>query len=215
MEMDIFCPRCTEPLRLTPKYPGDSGTCPSCKGLWLSWDSLDKKLLARIRRLSSVAPDLATSLADETWAPIFCVWCAATMGQRIYKGADSRNSGSGRGGRPVDVDIDECAEHGMWFDAGELEKLLDMSKARPARAGRRWDVDKTRKSLRNRTEPPPRGRRRGPPRPVQKPRPKRPSSPGKRPHSAPREIMDAVDEGFGALAMVLEVLEDALNNKKR
>ncbi len=106
------CPRCKEPLNL---YMGDDGQeydiCPKCNGMWLDRE----EFYVATRRY---ATQKQSKYKGEYLKPpdrglleyIPCVRCGKLMNRKNFK----RISG---------VIIDECKRHGVWLDAGELEKI--------------------------------------------------------------------------------------------
>jgi Zn-finger nucleic acid-binding protein len=106
------CPRCKEPLEL---HRGDDGQeyemCPRCSGLWI-----DREVFPALTRGHPVKRQggyRGTYRKTPDRGPleyIPCVRCGKLMNRKNFK----RISG---------VIIDECRRHGVWLDAGELEKI--------------------------------------------------------------------------------------------
>ena len=105
------CPRCNTSLELHLKEKEEYDLCPKCGGLWL-----DRGEFHRATRESDVYtkenngnqyphPPLQESI---TYIP--CVRCHKMMNRKNF----ARISG---------IIIDECSRHGVWLDAGELEKI--------------------------------------------------------------------------------------------
>ena len=105
------CPRCKTPLEIFREQEEEYDLCPKCGGLWL-----DRSEFHRATRQSAVYQD--QTLRDEyqreglqdpgTYIP--CVRCGNIMNRKNF-------------GKISGVLIDECAMHGVWLDAGELEKI--------------------------------------------------------------------------------------------
>lgn len=107
------CPRCSETLR-----PGLPHTliCPRCEGCWVGKGSL--YVLARLTRAQLAQTALQPTLVADPKPfripdrPLQCPQCQQPMKRQIYCG----DSG---------VEVDRCAEHGIWFDDGELAQVID------------------------------------------------------------------------------------------
>ena len=105
------CPRCLKALDVYTKDSEEYGICPRCGGLWL-----DRGEFRRATRESDVYRK--ENLDSQSFHPplpeaiayIPCVRCHKMMNRKNF----ARISG---------VVIDECGRHGVWLDAGELEKI--------------------------------------------------------------------------------------------
>ena len=105
------CPRCKKPLATHTQNNEKYELCPDCGGLWL-----DRGEFHRTTRESDVYKD--ESLNDEyvrkpaqdTVTNVQCVRCGKIMNRKNF----AKISG---------VIIDECGNHGVWLDAGELDKI--------------------------------------------------------------------------------------------
>lgn len=101
---DPICPTCNEPLTVA----GYSERCSRCDGAWIHEDALVGMLQER-----------TSTLVFLPWQPRpkdnerGCAVCRTAM--------QTANLGS--------VALDRCADHGVWFDAGELATLLAQAKA--------------------------------------------------------------------------------------
>lgn len=107
------CPRCEAPLKvhISDRDQEAYDICPSCGGLWL-----DRGEFRRATRKSRVYKDneekgeyVRGPLRDPLQY-IPCVRCREIMNRKNF-------------GRISGVIIDECSEHGIWLDSGELEKI--------------------------------------------------------------------------------------------
>ncbi len=120
------CPKCNADL-VKKYYKGmiEVDSCPSCRGMWLDFNELDK--------LEDVIFDDDTrkgSLAhfqSKTNYP--CPQCGAGMDQFQY--------------RLYDLKLDICAEnnHGFWLDAGEDERVLELMRQRALDIRRKLDAE--------------------------------------------------------------------------
>jgi Zn-finger nucleic acid-binding protein len=124
------CPRCGTEARLVPFGLGEAAlqACPRCKGLFVSaidWDTL-LTVFAQEPLPDIVVPDAEgvstygpyrsapTSNREpiDLEPPIRCPTCNETM-ERLEFGVMTH------------VIIDVCATHGVWLDAGELERIIE------------------------------------------------------------------------------------------
>jgi Zn-finger nucleic acid-binding protein len=120
---DLACPTCAAPAPLTSRSLGDPPLavleCPRCAGLWLGQSVLEA-LVDRTRRegiapRASLAPAAASdpSTGEPPAGKMYraCPVCRHLMNRRNY-------------GRKSGVIVDACHDHGVWFDATELERIL-------------------------------------------------------------------------------------------
>ena len=139
-ETDVACPVCGAERCLTDRRIGDVAVleCDRCAGLWLGSEPF-KQLVQRassdalqIDRLlaskgsppgKSGGPD---AQAGQRWRYRNCVVCGKKMHRRNY-------------GRRSGVIIDICRDHGIWFDADELPRILAW-----IRSGKQAEVEKQR-----------------------------------------------------------------------
>lgn len=150
---DRTCPACGPSARLT-RRPLDGGfardECERCAGLWLDAGAF-RELVARAESFASglhgpaerAGPDPAEGTG--TRGPMYrpCVSCGTLMQRQNY-------------GRRSGVIIDVCRDHGAWFDAHEIARILDWVRAGGldrARAAEREQADRAaRRAGRGRTE---------------------------------------------------------------
>jgi Zn-finger nucleic acid-binding protein len=99
------------------RFPGQELSfleCERCAGMWLS-NTLLERLEQSARQERSVEPPTAVAPAPSrpTSGPLYrpCPICSRLMNRRNQ-------------GRKSGVIVDVCAAHGVWFDDGELDKLL-------------------------------------------------------------------------------------------
>ncbi len=105
------CPRCKKPLIILELDRVEIDYCASCQGVWL--DSGELELLLESSRQTNIEyhPD-----TDARERPLKCPRCHKKM-DKIRSGKD----------RPVL--LDSCKNgHGLWFDGGELERILKNEK---------------------------------------------------------------------------------------
>jgi len=120
-ETDFACPACGDEVHLASRALGQEKLsvleCPRCAGLWLGHEAFDQ-LRDRVKR-QGVEPGEATlpkskpqaARQEKGWRYRPCVHCGKLMQRRGY--------GQGSG-----VIIDTCRDHGIWFDADELQHIL-------------------------------------------------------------------------------------------
>ena len=102
--MELVCPKCSEAL----VEAGQTHRCKTCDGAWITEDSLVGILEQRNSALLG-ALEWADRSKDTARA---CAECKQPM-QMVNLGS---------------VELDRCAQHGVWFDADELTALLKQSK---------------------------------------------------------------------------------------
>jgi len=106
-----ICPRCKASLKIIVKDGEEYDLCPKCGGLWL-----DKGEFHRATRTSTVYREVNIKSEykrgpyTDPGGYIPCVRCGKLMNRRNF-------------GRISGVMIDKCGRHGVWLDAGELEKI--------------------------------------------------------------------------------------------
>ncbi|MBN2359899.1 MAG: zf-TFIIB domain-containing protein [Deltaproteobacteria bacterium] len=137
------CPRCQMPLffQTCSEYPVE--VCGQCLGMWLDHETLEHIYRDAPKRLESVAPQ-ALPVADpgaandrlppQRTAYIPCPVCKRMMNPTNY----ARRSG---------VIIDVCRDHGTWFDADELNKILEFNASGGVEKSRLRDVETARAQL--------------------------------------------------------------------
>lgn len=121
----LACPVCGEPHRLTSRRIGEVTVleCDHCVGLWLGTETFNQLIerasdetveLDRLFTSAQARPadlDLPEEKGRGQWRYRNCVVCGAMMHRRNY-------------GRRSGVIIDICKDHGIWFDADELPRIL-------------------------------------------------------------------------------------------
>jgi Zn-finger nucleic acid-binding protein len=99
----MLCPRCPD-VRLT---DDTLRRCPRCHGAWLDESAIADRIA---RAHNQRTPDLAWATDARKALP--CASCAQPM-QTV---------------KLFDVALDRCTEHGVWFDANELDEVVKRSK---------------------------------------------------------------------------------------
>ena len=115
----LNCPRCKLLLQ-EDEYEGYSVEfCGNCWGYWLSSNTLEQILedhryhfskQERKTALQVMATQGDVDREGHEREPIACPACLKTMQRRRYF-------------PECPVEIDQCAEHGVWLDTGELKEL--------------------------------------------------------------------------------------------
>lgn len=133
---DRLCPRCEVPL--LGKQIGDFSViaCAKCAGLFVPHETFEMMQERRDHVIFSVDPIPRGEIqVEDTVKYVRCPVCRNMMNRTNF----ARISG---------VIIDTCRGHGIWFDAGELEKLMDfvarggLGKAKAAELERIKDEEK-------------------------------------------------------------------------
>ena len=139
------CPRCRQPLfhQTCSDYPVE--VCGQCLGMWLDNQTLEHIYADVPKRLETVLPQAlpvadpvaaADKLPAQRPAYISCPVCKRHMNPINY----ARRSG---------VIVDVCREHGTWFDADELNKVLEFNASGGVEKSRLRDVETARMQLQN------------------------------------------------------------------
>jgi Zn-finger nucleic acid-binding protein len=105
------CPRCKVPLEIRMREGQEYDLCPRCGGLWL--DKIEFQTATRpydVYKKDDLKNAYLREPVKDTPEYIPCVRCGNLMNRKNFR----RISG---------VIIDECGRHGIWLDAGELEKI--------------------------------------------------------------------------------------------
>lgn len=158
-ESSLTCPVCGDQRQLVNRRLGQEQVsvleCPFCAGLWLGIDSF-MRLRDRVARQSSDEQELLRSKPRPAKlrrqaGPVYrhCVYCGKHMTRQQYA------HGSG-------VVIDICRQHGIWFDADELQQTLAwiarggsrIKNARVLRGDRKKEVSPEPVTPRRHAEPP-------------------------------------------------------------
>ena len=110
------CPRCEGPLRGENLGGVSLIECTACAGVWLTPTVFESVLstteaaAAGGPSATDAAPDATLYVEDEVrYLP--CIGCGELMTRK-------------RIGGPEGATVDLCRAHGLWFDTGELERIL-------------------------------------------------------------------------------------------
>jgi Zn-finger nucleic acid-binding protein len=126
----LACPACESSSKLFSRKLGEHGIaaseCHHCAGLWLgneAFDLLKRQALDEITSadaLAAVGGAAQTAVSSEStkgpWRYRRCPACDQMMQRRNY-------------GRKSGVIVDICRQHGIWFDADELHRILKWIRA--------------------------------------------------------------------------------------
>ena len=107
------CPRCEAEL-ITEQYQGiEVDRCPSCNGMWLDYGELDQ-----LEDTVFDQDDMKGSLMFRSFrGDLLCPKCQRPMQFFRY--------------RAYDLELDFCdQEHGVWLDAGEEKRVLELMEQR-------------------------------------------------------------------------------------
>jgi len=121
----LACPACSESSRLTNRRIGEYSAleCGRCAGLWLGnetfrqlseqaeSEAIDLDRLFDSPHAQPSGPRATDQNEPEGWRYRKCPACGKIMHRRNYSGSSG-------------VIIDFCREHGVWFDAEELPRIL-------------------------------------------------------------------------------------------
>jgi Zn-finger nucleic acid-binding protein len=128
------CPRCQTALTIHIHNKEEYDLCQGCGGMWLDRDEFH--LATReftVFRDGDKGQYFRDSLKD-TLEYVPCVRCGKVMNRKNF-------------GRISGVVIDECARHGVWLDAGELEKIRHFIADGGLDRARDREIEKTRTEL--------------------------------------------------------------------
>jgi Zn-finger nucleic acid-binding protein len=105
------CPRCSTPLVRVATIEGVS-TCPSCGGVWADVPTSARVVQRLDRELIAIgfSAGLGKERKTHDTTPLACPECERPMRRTPVEAAACV--------------VDACAEHGTWFDAGELEDVI-------------------------------------------------------------------------------------------
>lgn len=111
------CPRCG--IALVDAW--SARACPGCRGLWLDEPVLSEMILEMLPQPPDALSRLQLAVIQRTGDPIACPNCHKPMhATAIHQ-----------------VELDRCAQHGVWFDVDELrlalERVGDPKRAPPLR----------------------------------------------------------------------------------
>lgn len=109
------CPRCSVELRRLQIDRITLTECERCSGLWSDAETFENICLDRDQQSAALAYFGGRSDVKQAAVPIRYVPCPRCK-QLMNRSNFARSSG---------VIVDLCKEHGVWFDAGELPKIVE------------------------------------------------------------------------------------------
>jgi Zn-finger nucleic acid-binding protein len=122
---DVNCPSCGSKSKLQSRDLGNDIQmleCPKCLGMWLA-NSIFKAALKRAKNdagddfgIGTGPPRIARASVDNRPADAPIYRCCPECGHHMRRHNFARRSG---------IIIDSCNDHGVWFDADELDLVLE------------------------------------------------------------------------------------------
>lgn len=110
---DRLCPRCEVPMRGQTFGEFSVAQCSQCSGLFVPHETFEMMQETRDRAIFPARPIGRGELRPDTYVRyVRCPICRNMMNRTNF----ARISG---------VIIDTCRGHGIWFDPGELEKIME------------------------------------------------------------------------------------------
>jgi Zn-finger nucleic acid-binding protein len=109
------CPRCGIDLKDLKIDQILLSECERCSGVWSDAETFEKICLDRDERSAALAFFGTRSQTSQNIRPVRYVPCPECK-QLMNRSNFARSSG---------VIVDLCKEHGVWFDAGELPKIVE------------------------------------------------------------------------------------------
>lgn len=132
------CPACGKGARLTKRQMSDRAVmeCNRCAGLWIATDAFAKM----VSNASQEALGVDWRTRPPQRAPLRDV---AMQDGRLYRKCPSCGKLMNRRnyGRQSGVIVDSCKQHGIWFDANELQQVLDWVRAGGLAKAQQQDAD--------------------------------------------------------------------------
>lgn len=131
------CPRCKIPLQVQLAGGEEYDLCPRCAGMWL--DRGEFRIVTTeydVYRKEDFKGEYLLEPPKDPVEYIPCVRCGKLMNRKNF----ARISG---------VIIDECGNHGVWLDAGELEKIRHFIADGGLERAQDMEIEKTRMELRD------------------------------------------------------------------
>jgi Zn-finger nucleic acid-binding protein len=109
---DLKCPDCQRPFEAFCGGPGLLHDCPKCGGQFVE-HALVRELIERHETYGSVAPrhPERSNPLQRPVRYVRCPACDAMMNRKNFAGSSG-------------VVVDECRRHGLWFEPGELPRVL-------------------------------------------------------------------------------------------
>ena len=111
LNLNPECPRCKVELELLISDDEEYDICPECGGMWLDKDEFFRATRERdVYQKVTVKNEYRKTPIRGPVDYVPCVRCNKLMNRRNF-------------GKISGVIIDRCSKHGVWLDAGELEKI--------------------------------------------------------------------------------------------
>jgi Zn-finger nucleic acid-binding protein len=105
------CPRCFVPLKIHIVDGEEYDICPECGGMWLDRDEFYRATRERdVYKKIEAKSEYRKAPIRGPVEYVSCVRCGKLMNRKNF-------------GKISGVIIDRCNKHGVWLDAGELEKI--------------------------------------------------------------------------------------------
>ncbi|NWG13265.1 MAG: zf-TFIIB domain-containing protein [Acidobacteria bacterium] len=142
----LRCPRCNKPFEARTLGKHRLQQCPGCGGLWVDLhavericaDHEDREAVLAMPAAKNSAPAESPRLPKgRVYVP--CPVCRKLMNRRSFTG------GSG-------VVVDSCKQHGIWFDRGELARIISFIRSGGMKKAREWEkakIEDARQQLRD------------------------------------------------------------------
>lgn len=131
------CPRCKGLLDVHRGSGEEYHFCPRCSGLWL--DRGEFRFATReydVYRKEQIETEYLREPPKDPVEYIPCVRCGKKMNRKNF-------------GRISGVIIDECSSHGVWLDAGELERIRHFIADGGLERAQDREIEETRTELRD------------------------------------------------------------------
>lgn len=131
------CPRCRKPLAVHLADEEEYNLCPECGGLWL--DRGEFRLVTReydVYKKEDVNKEYFREPLKDDVEYIPCVRCGKLMNRKNF-------------GKISGVIIDECGSHGVWLDAGEIEKIRHFIADGGLERAQDLEIEKTKMELKD------------------------------------------------------------------
>jgi Zn-finger nucleic acid-binding protein len=108
-----LCPRCAKGLRTASVGDFPVMACDTCSGLFITHETFDVMQEKSQRTLLSLAVNDGPKRAlEKTFSYARCPVCKTWMNRKNFAGISG-------------VIVDTCGYHGIWFDLGEMERIMD------------------------------------------------------------------------------------------
>ena len=135
--MSVTCPRCRTPLVAAAVDKTPLSECGECHGVWLEIEVFEKLCADRDRQNAILLRERFAAKPNPSPDPphLPCARCGRTMHRFHYGGISG-------------VYLDICRDHGLWFDARELRRVVEfvqsggLAQWRSQRDARPFQADK-------------------------------------------------------------------------